>query len=104
MAPSKPVQARPSEIAWICLVLFVRIGAFQRVTEIPNRIFSLVLPGSDMRMPLDCNEGGSQCALSMGLRSFGSHDTCRSDFQQEIVLEKSRRGWHQNRRLVPARL
>src|SRR5208283_5335319 len=29
---TKPDQAKPSKIAWICLVLFVRIGAFQWVT------------------------------------------------------------------------
>src|SRR5208283_1757437 len=33
---SKPRQANPNKKAWICLVLFVRIGAFQWVTAIPN--------------------------------------------------------------------
>ena len=45
--PAKSVQAKPnktkqnqiepSKIAWICLVLFVRIGAFQWVTANPNK-------------------------------------------------------------------
>jgi hypothetical protein len=30
-------QINPSKIAWICLVSFVRIGAFQWVTTIPNK-------------------------------------------------------------------
>src|SRR5208282_6714341 len=29
---SKPRQANPNKIAWICLVLFVRIGTYQWVT------------------------------------------------------------------------
>src|SRR5208282_1983936 len=29
---SKPPQANPNKIAWICLVLFVRIGTYQWVT------------------------------------------------------------------------
>ena len=37
---SKPRQANPNKIAWICLVLFVRIGTYQWVTAIPNKNFS----------------------------------------------------------------
>jgi hypothetical protein len=33
---SKPDQANPNKNAWICLVSFVRFGAFQWVTAIPN--------------------------------------------------------------------
>jgi hypothetical protein len=39
---SKPGQAHPNKIAWICLVLFVRIGTYQRLTAIPNKNFSLL--------------------------------------------------------------
>jgi hypothetical protein len=35
----KPGQANPNKIAWICLVLFVRIGTYQWVTAIPNKNF-----------------------------------------------------------------
>jgi hypothetical protein len=31
--PSKQIQIKPSKIAWNSLVLFVRIGTFQRVTR-----------------------------------------------------------------------
>jgi hypothetical protein len=31
-SPSKPSQTNPNKIAWICLVLFVRIGTYQWVT------------------------------------------------------------------------
>jgi hypothetical protein len=38
---SKQNQIKPRKNAWICLVLFVRIGAFQGVTANPNKkIFS----------------------------------------------------------------
>jgi len=36
---SKRAQANPNKIAWICLVLFVRIGTYQWVTVIPNKNF-----------------------------------------------------------------
>src|SRR5271157_1515538 len=36
---SKPRQANPNKIAWICLVLFVRIGTYQWVTAIPTKNF-----------------------------------------------------------------
>jgi hypothetical protein len=34
---SKQIQIKPSKSPWICLVLFVRIGAFQGVTANPNK-------------------------------------------------------------------
>jgi hypothetical protein len=37
---TKKNQIRPSKKAWICLVLFVRIGIFQWVTANPNKKFS----------------------------------------------------------------
>jgi hypothetical protein len=40
---SKPGQAIPNKNAWICLVLFVRIGTFQSVTAVPNKNFLPVL-------------------------------------------------------------
>jgi hypothetical protein len=36
---SKHGQANPNKVAWICLVLFVRIGTYQWVTAIPNKNF-----------------------------------------------------------------
>jgi hypothetical protein len=36
---AKPGQANPNKIAWIYLVLFVRIGTYQWVTAIPNKNF-----------------------------------------------------------------
>jgi hypothetical protein len=36
---TKPGQANPNKMAWICLVLFVRIGTFQWVAPIPNKNF-----------------------------------------------------------------
>jgi hypothetical protein len=36
-SPAKSVQTKPNKIAWICLVLFVRIGTFQWVMAIPNK-------------------------------------------------------------------
>jgi hypothetical protein len=38
---SKPGQAHPNKIAWICVVLFVRIGTYQWVTAISNKNFLL---------------------------------------------------------------
>jgi hypothetical protein len=40
---SKPGQANPNKIAWISLVLFVRIGTYQWVTAIPNKNSLLAL-------------------------------------------------------------
>src|ERR1700722_13117006 len=34
---TKPNQTNPSKIAWICLVLFGRIGTFQWVRANPNK-------------------------------------------------------------------
>ena len=36
-ALSKQIQTKPSKSPWICLVLFVRIGAFQGFTANPNK-------------------------------------------------------------------
>jgi hypothetical protein len=41
---TKLCQANPNKIGWICLVLFVRIGTYQWVTAIPNKIFSPPFP------------------------------------------------------------
>src|SRR5208282_4559469 len=40
---AKRNQAHPNKIAWICLVLFVRIGTFQWVTAEKIKKFSLLL-------------------------------------------------------------
>src|SRR5271165_3198928 len=41
---TKPSQTNPNKIAWISLVLFVRIGTYQWVTAIPNKNFLLPFP------------------------------------------------------------
>ena len=56
---SKLFQAKPSKTAWICLVLFVRIGTFQRVIATPNEFFSAweTSPG--------CKCGGGRPAITL---------------------------------------
>jgi hypothetical protein len=53
IAPSKTKlnQINPSKIAWICLVLFVRIRAFQWVTANPNKKISCLsdCPSPDLQ-------------------------------------------------------
>src|SRR5271165_5370237 len=60
-APSKakPIQINPNKFAWICLVLFVRIGTFQGVTAIPNKNF--LLPFCSPSLPV------SGCPAKHGL-------------------------------------
>jgi hypothetical protein len=85
---SKQIQIKPSKSPWICLVLFVRIGAFQGVTANPNKKNRL---GSVSPLRLCAKRPSAHCfplspgATSRGLDSVGENAiTHISGFAQKI--------------------
>jgi hypothetical protein len=75
---SKPHQIKPSKIAWIYLVLFVRIGTFQWVTANPNKktLSRLRLGAKRLkRLPLSFSPPRSLARRGLSIRQWKIHTT-----------------------------
>jgi hypothetical protein len=73
---AKPGQIKPSKIAWICLVLFVRIGTFQRVTA--EKIKNSFLPS--LRL-----SPGKTLARSDTWERYSTNSDFRKKLRKEIA-------------------
>src|SRR5580658_3898947 len=77
-APSRtnPSLIKPSKIAWICLVLFVRIGTFQRVTT--EKIKNSLLRSFRLRP-------GKTLARSDAWERYSTNSDFRKKLRKEIA-------------------